>query len=300
MKAEKPERHSHAPGNFYYYNNWDFNALGTIFELETGERIFQAFNLRVAKPLQMQDFEIGDLNYFGGPESIHPAYPFRITARDLARFGLLLLRNGRWNEKQIIPESWVEESTRTHTQTDRLIEGGGYGYMWWTGEGESLFPNVKVHGHCFFAAGYGGHYVIVLPYADLVVVHRVDTDLPDRRVDLDQMGYLLRLILSAAGQEDLGPLTDADLDLRDFGNVPLPQRLRVTPPPAALPGPLKALSGRWAGTLERIAIMYWSSKKCSRTSVWSYLLSAVTAQPIRPKGFGRGYLQAMVKTAHWS
>src|SRR5690606_18172885 len=35
MKAERPERHSHAPGTFWYYNNWDFNALGTIYEQAT-------------------------------------------------------------------------------------------------------------------------------------------------------------------------------------------------------------------------------------------------------------------------
>jgi CubicO group peptidase (beta-lactamase class C family) len=96
MKARRPRRGSHRPGTFWYYNNWDFNVLGTIFEQETGTNIFEEFQRRVAGPLEMQDFEVADGEYFGGPESIHPAYPFRMTARDMARFGLLFLRQGRW------------------------------------------------------------------------------------------------------------------------------------------------------------------------------------------------------------
>jgi CubicO group peptidase (beta-lactamase class C family) len=58
MKAKRPKRHSHAPGTFWYYNNWDFNAFGTIFEQETGTKIFEEFDRRIAKPLQMEDFKV--------------------------------------------------------------------------------------------------------------------------------------------------------------------------------------------------------------------------------------------------
>ena len=95
MAAQRPRRGSHPPGAFWYYNNWDFNALGTIFEQETRTRIFEEFKKRVAEPLQMQDFRVKDGSYFRGPKSIHPAYPFRMSARDLARFGLLFLRGGK-------------------------------------------------------------------------------------------------------------------------------------------------------------------------------------------------------------
>ena len=76
MAALRPRRGSHLPGTFWYYNNWDFNALGTIFEQETRTRIFEEFKKRVAEPLQMQDFRVKDGTYFRGPKSIHPAYPF--------------------------------------------------------------------------------------------------------------------------------------------------------------------------------------------------------------------------------
>jgi CubicO group peptidase (beta-lactamase class C family) len=132
MKKTRPTRGSHARGTFWYYNNWDFNALGTILEKKSGLKIGEAFYQRIAKPIGMQDFEPGDVYYLGGPISIHSAYAFEITARDLARFGLLYLNHGRWNGKQIVPEAWVEKSTHASEMT--RINGndeGGYEYLWW-------------------------------------------------------------------------------------------------------------------------------------------------------------------------
>jgi hypothetical protein len=57
MTKNRPARGSHAPGTFWYYNNWDFNVLGTIFEKKTGLKIGQAFYERIAKPIGMQDFQ---------------------------------------------------------------------------------------------------------------------------------------------------------------------------------------------------------------------------------------------------
>ena len=56
MKRAKPERWSHAPGAFWYYNNWDFNVLGTIFETLTKTRIWEEFDRKIAKPIGMEDF----------------------------------------------------------------------------------------------------------------------------------------------------------------------------------------------------------------------------------------------------
>lgn len=207
MKAKRPKRHSHAPGTFWYYNNWDFNALGTIFEQETGTKIFEEFDQHIAKPLQMEDFKVGDCRYLTGDDydtgelSIHPYYLFRMSARDLARFGLLFLREGRWRNQQIISAQWVRESTASHS---KIGPESGYGYMWWTGVRGGLFPNVRVKEHSFYASGSRGHRVIVLPYRKLVIVHRVDTDRSDQSVNSGQIGRLLWLILAAAGETDIG------------------------------------------------------------------------------------------------
>jgi len=207
MKAMRPKINSHPPGTFWYYNNWDFNALGTIFEQETGAKIFEDFARRIAKPLQMEDFKVSDCEYLtsadykDAPYSMHRYYLFRMSARDLARFGLLFIREGRWRNRQIISSDWVLESTASHSK--RGIDSG-YGYMWWTGVEGGLFPNVRVREHSFYASGYRGHRIIVLPYRKLVVVHRFDTDKCGGSVTDIQIGRLLWLVLDAAGETGIG------------------------------------------------------------------------------------------------
>jgi CubicO group peptidase (beta-lactamase class C family) len=113
MGAARPPRGSHPPGAFWYYNNWDFNALGTIYTRLTRESIFEAVEKRIARPIGMEDYEgwrDGRLTY----ESVsqHPAYVMLFSARDLARFGLLYLNEGAWAGRQVVPSSWVKESTK--------------------------------------------------------------------------------------------------------------------------------------------------------------------------------------------
>jgi CubicO group peptidase (beta-lactamase class C family) len=210
MKKNRPARGSHPPGTYFYYNNWDYNVVGTIFEKETGKQIGDAFYERIAKPLGMEDFQPGDVFYFGGPLSIHRAYHFEITARDMARFGLLYLRHGRWNGKQIVPEAWVEKSTHTSEMVtvNGLGEVGGYEYLWWVEHGGVHFPEATLPG-MFSARGANGHYILVIPTLDLVIVTRTDTDPPARDAKTltewadkgvltkAQFGHLVRLILDA-------------------------------------------------------------------------------------------------------
>jgi CubicO group peptidase (beta-lactamase class C family) len=208
---DRPARGSHAPGTFWYYNNWDFNVLGTIFEKKTGLKIGDAFYQRIAKPIGMQDFRPGDVFYFAGPASVHPTYHFEITARDLARFGLLYLRHGRWNQQQIIPEAWVEKSSHASEMIQSNGNNlGGYEYLWWVDYGGVHFPEVALPG-IYSARGNGAHFLFIIPTLDLVVVHRTDNDPPVRdaktiadianRFSVSQaraeFGHLLRLILDA-------------------------------------------------------------------------------------------------------
>ena len=57
MRAARPARGSHPPGSFWYYNNWDFNVLGEIYQRVTGEGLFTAIEHRLARPLGWQDFD---------------------------------------------------------------------------------------------------------------------------------------------------------------------------------------------------------------------------------------------------
>ena len=200
MKKRRPPRHSHPPGTFWYYNNWDFNALGTIFEQQTGVSIFEAFRERLAVPLGMEDFRMEDTEYVRGEDSIHPAYPFRMTARDMARFGLLFARGGRWGTHQVIPSAWVAESTISYSPapTENGAVHTGYGYLWWTEIYGKHLENVELPKGTFSARGAGGHYILVVPAWDLVIVHRVDTDKKNGpRVTREQFGNLVKRIVEA-------------------------------------------------------------------------------------------------------
>ena len=193
MKAARPERHSHAPGTFWYYNNWDFNALGTIFEQETGRKIFEEFKSRIADPIGMEDFQVSDGSYVYEDVSIHPGYPFRMTARDMARFGLLFLRNGAWNGNRIISEEWIEESTTSYSDAG---DNGGYGYMWWVAVDGRHITGLNLEDGAYSARGYNGHFILVIPDIDLVIIHRVNTDINNMVNDL-QFAMLVGLILNA-------------------------------------------------------------------------------------------------------
>ena len=189
MAAARPLRGSHAPGTFWYYNNWDFNALGSIYERAETRSIFDAFDERIAKPIGMQDWHPGDGVYDTGVDSNHRAYPIRMSARDLARFALLYAREGRWSDRQLVPASWVRESAHDYSSVGPEF---GYGYMWWTGP--SLMPPGSL-----FAWGWGGQFAFVVPAQDLVIVHRINTDKEGiREPDLAQLGRFLRAILAAA------------------------------------------------------------------------------------------------------
>lgn len=194
MAALRPPRGSHPPGAFWYYNNWDFNALGTIFEQQTRTSIYEAVKRRIAEPLEMEDFQLEDCKYFRGEQSIHPAYPMRMTARDMARFGLLYLRQGQWRGRQIVPKEWIKESTASYSDAG---VAGGYGYMWWVAVAGKHFPGVEVEDGTFSARGAGGHYIVIIPKRDLVVVHRVNTDIADRQVKDTDFAGLLKMILDA-------------------------------------------------------------------------------------------------------
>ncbi|MEO1243846.1 MAG: serine hydrolase [Pseudomonadota bacterium] len=211
---EGPQRGDHAPGDFYWYNNWDFNAAGSIFEKLTGTDIYEAFDTQLAKPLQMQDYDLtvhqengksGDV-----AQSHFPAYHFYLSARDAARLGLLMLHEGQWGGEEIIPADWVRESVAIATPNEEMnpenyrSSGFAYGYMWWVFD-PAHFPE-EFHGG-YAARGHFGQYIVVLPKFDLVFVHKtapVSYDSPEEyaavNVTWDEFRVLIDLALDAMSE----------------------------------------------------------------------------------------------------
>jgi CubicO group peptidase (beta-lactamase class C family) len=195
MAEQRPRRGSHAPGTFWYYNNWDFNTLGYIYETATGVKIFDAFYREIAQPIGMQDFTARDGHYISSADSRFPAYLFDMSARDFARFALLYLHGGRWNDTQVVPEHWVKASTRPYSDS----ESGGYGYLWWTGEAASGTPQtISFPRGSFWAEGHLGQYAVVVPSLDLIIVNRLDGDLTKREIHKRQISGMVEMVAAAA------------------------------------------------------------------------------------------------------
>jgi CubicO group peptidase (beta-lactamase class C family) len=200
MRNARPARGSHPPGTHWYYNNWGFNVLGTIFRRRTVEDIYQAIDRRIARPLGMQDYRPGEGHYGVEEHSIHPSYSFRISARDLARFGVLYLYRGRWGQNQLIPASWIDASVRSYSpsgdQGSRATHSG-YGFMWWIQRNAAAHPELRIPDGSFTASGLGGQLMTVIPEIETVIVNLMNTDQPGPRLGAEQWDRLLGIVLAA-------------------------------------------------------------------------------------------------------
>ncbi len=210
----KPERGAHRPGEQWCYNNWDFNALCTILEQETDTKFFEEVDRYFGKPLGMQDYApIHGLYQYDLNKSIHPAYHIRMSARDMARFGLLYLNDGRWQDKTILSEQWVADSG--HAFSDDAW-GDGYGYMWWVSFKEP-FRSLEMYS----ALGVGNQSIDVIPGADLVFVNRTNT-FANQNVTNDERQKLIRLLIEAqtGTASDSPELKDLPPVARSWQTVP--------------------------------------------------------------------------------
>ena len=183
--ADAPPRGSQKHGTYFLYSNWDFNALGTIFEKETGRNIYDALETDLAVPVGMQDFKRGAQMKSGDlTKSVHPAYHIWLSTRDMARLGYLMLRRGKWAGKQLVPRDWVKRITRPvihlpDMHPASMREGRvGYGYLWWVFDGPWARGPYK---GAFTGMGAGGQYITVLPQLDLVVAHKTNLERTARK-----------------------------------------------------------------------------------------------------------------------
>jgi CubicO group peptidase (beta-lactamase class C family) len=177
-----PERNSRQHGEEFYYNNWGFNALGAIFEQQTGQKIFKVFNDSIGKKIGLQDFNWqSDGRYDYSEVSIHPAYHFDMTTRDMARIGLLVLNKGNWDGEQIVPEDWIDTITSKKISVSSEYGGGSYGYMWWVNDAGYLFDFADVSDDAFSAQGHWSQLILIIPSKNIVIVHRAKKNLDPSR-----------------------------------------------------------------------------------------------------------------------
>lgn len=206
QKARRPRRGSYAPGDHWYYNNWDFNVLGRIYEMATGEDLFTAIDRRLAGPLGWRDFNVRrHTQWVREPASTpFPAYTLSLSARDMARFGQLYLNNGNWKGRQLLDPDWVRQSTTAYSQGSRSGLLSGYGYMWWVARDWALNQNFTAYS----AVGNGGRYITVAPSLGLVIAVQPNErrGWPPVRLYSDRCAYsnLTGDLIHGLGGPDLG------------------------------------------------------------------------------------------------
>ena len=174
MNADKDERLGHKenqPGSVWAYNNWDYNALTTIFERRTGLTVAEAFRSGIAEPLGFQDLSEDSVSYSVEPErSQHRAAAFKLSARDLARFGQLYLDGGVVDGTAVLPATWIDRISDDYVETGIPGLRSGHGYLWWIPGPDTGLPEGS-----FFGWGLGQQAVFVTPAWDTVIVHQSDT-----------------------------------------------------------------------------------------------------------------------------
>ncbi len=180
--ARYAQRELHEPGSHHKYNDVRVNLLALALLEATRRPLPDILGERVMQPIGAS----GDWRWLGYDNSWvdidgrrvqsvsgggHFGGGLFISTEDLARFGLLMLRDGRWGERQLVPAAWIAQAREPSPTRD------DYGLLWWLNTGRKAIPAAPAS--AFWAAGFGGNYVYVDPEHDLVIVLRWVPDYAD-------------------------------------------------------------------------------------------------------------------------
>jgi CubicO group peptidase (beta-lactamase class C family) len=154
-----------APGTTWAYNSGAAILIGSAIRELTGEHADAFARRELFAPIGVTGETWARSPFDGLP---HTGGGLNLKPMDLARVGYLVLRGGRWGERQIVPRAWLDSSTRAITRGPPVYfsnDGSGYGYFWWT------FPTRRGGSDAGIIAGSGsgGQWLFVVPSLDLVV-----------------------------------------------------------------------------------------------------------------------------------
>lgn len=171
---------SSPPGQVFHYNDAAVHLLSGITTRATHMTAIEFGNKYLFQPLGIPpppwETDPQGNNVGGDGLSLRP--------RDMAKIGYLYLNQGLWDGQQLVPAEWVRVSTQKHTRADILNDD--FGYLWWV---------TTVEGHAaYYAAGFGGQYIYVVPDFDLVVVMTGNASFSEYSQHLD----IVRLFLVPA------------------------------------------------------------------------------------------------------
>lgn len=164
------------PGTFYKYNDVRVNVLAYSLMQVWRKPLPKVLKAKIMDPIGAST----TWRWFGYDHSWttidgqkvqsvsgggHSGGGIFISARDHARFGLLFLNEGKWKDKQLISSAWVSEVQKSSQANS------SYGYMWWLNRGNRKWEGIEDES-IFYAAGFGGNYIVVDKTNNLVIVTR--------------------------------------------------------------------------------------------------------------------------------
>lgn len=157
------------PGEFWRYDNLAFSAghaaLARLYNLPD-DRIAPMVESRIRNVIGAKSWKVWHYED-GWEKSPGPKLAVDSNMRDLAKYGYLWLRKGRWRKRQVVPETYIAEASRNQV----VHLGRHYGYLWMTNDGRVALPSVPAD--AFFHTGTGGErrtVLLICPSLDLVAV----------------------------------------------------------------------------------------------------------------------------------
>ena len=149
-----------APGAAFNYNGGGTAILADLITRGTGEPLDVVARERLFEPLGIRDWAwVSDLH--GRPMAFNG---LRLRPRDLLKIGRLVLDDGRWQGRQIVPAAWIDQSLQPRFTTE--VRNYRYGHQWWSG-----VASWKGKPMPWFAGfGNGGQRLVVVPGLDLAIV----------------------------------------------------------------------------------------------------------------------------------
>ena len=166
------------PGNIFNYSTGLTLVLGGVIRNTSGLYADTFAEKYLFSPLGISEYiwekhPDGTIQTGGGPRG-----GLLLKPRDMAKIGQIMLKNGKWNGRQIVSQKWIAESTRE--RVSNVFAGWSYGYQWW--QAKDIVSNIEIE--MFFAAGHGGQFIFVFPSLELIAVFtskRLDNPLGELR-----------------------------------------------------------------------------------------------------------------------
>ena len=149
------------PGMVYEYKGGDTQLLGMILVKVLGKIKVSDYAASLWQKIGSESDAFWSLDKEGGMEKVSCCY--YATARDFARFGKLVMQNGRWDNEQLIDSSYIAQSMQlTPTITKEGKPNTQYGYQWWVMKHQNL--------DVFYARGIKGQYIFCIPQKKMIIV----------------------------------------------------------------------------------------------------------------------------------